>query len=156
MSVYVSFTFNIVWAHILFTFKWTIHWYTYRMEFNKIWCSVLLPALRQGQGIVGCTPIPTYPLYGKSLYRPGVYGLSSPGIPIREHKANTMSFISFCLVQMVWWEDKFYVEFPPHVTWESLGNFAMLQQLPVGKHIICHNMWRVGCKFVTLTIQYNS
>ena len=29
------------------------------------------------QGIVGCTPIPTYP-YGKSLYKPyivGIYGL---------------------------------------------------------------------------------
>ena len=54
----------------------------------------------------------------------------------------------------IWFDgmDKFYVEFPPC----NLGKFGFLspccKQLPVGKHIICHNMWRVGCKFVTLTI----
>ena len=44
------------------------------------------------QGIVGFTPIPTYP-YGKSLYKPyiaGIYGLLSPDNPIWEHQLNTM------------------------------------------------------------------
>ena len=45
------------------------------------------------QGVVGCTPIPTYP-YGKSLYKPYITWVfmdeKFPKNPIREHQLNTM------------------------------------------------------------------
>ena len=48
-----------------------------KLGISAIFVAEELPELLLIQGIVGCTPIPTYP-YGKSLYKPyilGIYGL---------------------------------------------------------------------------------
>ena len=46
----------------------------------------------ESQGIVGCTPIPTWAPYGKSLYKPyrvGIYGFFNPQKSL-ENTINTM------------------------------------------------------------------